>query len=71
MKNKFQPFSRVVHFQTSDSSSAKNSVCRGISNSSADTNDITVNKLREGGQSINIFSYLLKQDPFSLCKISL
>ena len=39
-------------------SSAKNSVCNGTNNSSATTNDITVNKLSDGGQSINIFSYL-------------
>ena len=39
-------------------SRAKNSVCSGTNNSSATTNDITVNKLNEGGQSIKIFSYL-------------
>ena len=40
-------------------SKAKNSVCKGTSNSSEATKDIVVSKLNEGGQSINMLSYSL------------
>ena len=51
-------------------SNAKNSVCKGTNNSSEATKDIIVSKLKEGGQSINMLSYLLSNPDFSDDKIS-
>ncbi len=43
-------------------SKAKNSVCKGTINEWAETKDIMVNKLNDGGQSIKIYENLFSSN---------